>query len=101
MRLTIERYDKLDGLEITLTYRIREVKEHTNFYDFIVINQESGFSSVIGLKRDGEWEEDMKAWSYGLLWNGQDTVVSVTSDWIEDKRNMVKAILSIIEEHPW
>ena len=98
--LTIRGYNKLNYRDINLTYYIREVKESQNFYDFYCVNRDSNFSAVIGLKRGmnriykGENLHDM-------IWNGQPTQVSVTSNWISDMNNMIKALISVIEERPW
>jgi hypothetical protein len=101
--LTIQNYERLSwGTPIDdLEYYIREVNESPNFYDFICVNRTSGFSAVIGLGRHGEWNRFANGWGYSMLWNGQPTVVEVTSDWISDKDNMIKALKSVIEEHPW
>lgn len=101
MILTIKGYKKLNDTDVNPHYHIREVNEAGSFYDFILVNNETGFTAVIGLHRKGEWQSDMGVWTYGILWNGQDTVVSVTSDWIADRDNMIKALLSVTEEKPW
>lgn len=99
--LVIKGYNKLDGRYVTPTYRIREVKESTNFYDFYMVNQQTGFSAVIGLRRISEetWNngEDV----YDFLWNGQPIPNSVSANWISDLDNMISALKSITEDKPW
>jgi hypothetical protein len=101
--LTIQNYEQLSwGTPIEdSTYYIREVSESSNFYDFICINRISGFSAVIGLKRHGEWDFSMEEWGYSMVWNGQPTIIWVTSDWISDKDNMIRGLKNVIEQHPW
>jgi hypothetical protein len=85
---------------VTITYRIREVKETTNFYDFYIVNEVSGFSAVIGLRRESEDMEDGE-YSYDFLWNGQPLPNSVSANWISDTDNMIKALKSITKQKPW
>ena len=99
--LTIKGYNKLDGRRITITYRIREVKETRNFYDFYVVNELNGFSAVIGLKRISEEKSDTGEDVYDFLWNGQPIPNSVSANWISDVDNMVKALKGVTEDKPW
>lgn len=98
--LTIKGYDKLDGRYVTPTYRIREVKETTNFYDFYMVNQQTGFSAVIGLRRESEDMENGE-YSYDFLWNGQPLPNSVSANWISDTDNMITALNNITKQKPW
>ena len=100
--LTIKGYNKLDGRRITITYRIKEVKETRNFYDFYVVNELNGFSAVIGLRRTSRMKsETNNRDSYDFVWNGQYVPNSVTADWISDVDNMVKALKSVTDDKPW
>ena len=98
--LTIKGYNKLDGRLVTHTYRIREVKESKNFYDFYIVNELNGFSAVIGLRRESEDMEDGE-YSYDFLWNGQPLPNSVSANWISDTDNMITALKNITEQKPW
>ena len=98
--LTIKGYDKLDGRRVTYTYRIREVKESKNFYDFYIVNELNGFSAVIGLRRESEDMEDGE-YSYDFLWNGQPLPNSVSANWISDTDNMITALKNITKQKPW
>ena len=98
--LTIKGYDKLDGRYVTPTYRIREIKESKNFYDFYMVNQQTGFSAVIGLRRTSEDIEDGE-YVYDFLWNGQPIPNSVSANWISDTDNMITALKNITEQKPW
>jgi hypothetical protein len=98
--LTIKGYDKLDGRYVTPTYRIREIKEAKNFYDFYMVNQQTGFTAVIGLRRTSEDIEDGE-YTYGFLWNGQPLPNSVSANWISDTDNMITALKNITEQKPW
>ena len=99
--LTIKGYNKLDGRRITITYRIREVKETRNFYDFYVVNELNGFSAVIGLRRTSVRQSPINRDVYDFVWNGQNIPNSVTADWISDVDNMVKALKGVTEDKPW
>lgn len=98
--LTIKGYKKLNDVDINVDYHIREVNETKGFYDFILVNNQTGYTAVIGLRR-----ESIKTYggepSYDILWNGQETPVVVTSNWLSDRDNMIKALISITEERPW
>ena len=98
--LTIKGYDKLNYKDINLTYYIREVKESLNFYDFYCVNRDSNFSAVIGLHRYSN-EKYKGESAYDIIWNGQKTSVSVTSNWIADRDNMIEALKSVTEEKQW
>ena len=98
--LTIKGYDKLDGRYVTPTYRIREIKEAKNFYDFYMVNQQTGFTAVIGLRRTSEDMEDGE-YSYDFLWNGQPIAYSVSANWISNTDNMIAALKSITKQKPW
>ena len=98
--LTIKGYNKLDGRYVTPTYRIREIKESKNFYDFYMVNQQTGFSAVIGLRRTSEDIEDGE-YVYDFLWNGQPLPNSVSANWISDTDNMLTALKNITKQRPW
>ena len=91
---------KLNDMDVNPNYHIREVKETTNFYDFYMVNNQTGYTAVIGLKRN--MNRVYKGENlYDMIWNGQSTQVSVTSNWIADRDNMIKGLISVIEERPW
>ena len=98
--LTIKGYDKLDGRYVTPTYRIREIKEAKNFYDFYMVNQQTGFTIVIGLRRTSEDIEDGE-YVYDFLRNGQPIPNSVSANWISDTDNMITALKGITIQKPW
>ena len=98
--LTIKGYNKLDGRYVTPTCRIREVKEAKNFYDFYMVNQQTGFTAVIGLRRTSVDIEDGE-YVYDFLWNGQPIPNSVSANWISDLDNMITALKNITEQKPW
>ena len=98
--LTIKGYNKLDGRYVTPTYRIREIKEAKNFYDFYMVNQQTGFTIVIGLRRTSEDIEDGE-YVYDFLRNGQPIPNSVSANWISDMDNMITALKNITEQKPW
>ena len=98
--LTIKGYDKLDGRYVTPTYRIREIKEAKNFYDFYMVNQQTGFTAVIGLRRTSEDIEDGE-YVYDFLRNGQPIPNSVSANWISDTDNMITALKGITIQKPW
>ena len=98
--LTIKGYDKLDGRYVTPIYRIREIKEAKNFYDFYMVNQQTGFTIVIGLRRTSEDIEDGE-YVYDFLRNGQPIPNSVSANWISDMDNMITALKNITEQKPW
>jgi hypothetical protein len=98
--LTIQQYRKLNDTDVNPHYHIREVKQSPNFYDFYCVNNQTGYTAVIGLKRESTREFKGEK-LYDIIWNGQKTSVSVTSDWIADKDNMIDALDSVIEERPW
>ena len=91
---------KLNDMDVNPNYHIREVKETTNFYDFYMVNNQTGYTAVIGLKRN--MNRVYKGENlYDMIWNGQSTQISVTSNWIADRDNMIKGLISVIEERPW
>ena len=98
--LTIKGYKKLNDLDVNPNYHIREVMETQRFYDFILVNNQTGYTAVIGLKRESEKRYGGEP-SYDMIWNGQETPVVVTSNWIADRDNMIKALNSVTEERPW
>ena len=98
--LKIKGYDKLDGRYVTPTYRIREIKEAKNFYDFYMVNQQTGFTAVIGLRRTSEDIEDGE-YVYDFLWNGRPIPNSVSANWISDMDNMITVLKNITEQKPW
>jgi hypothetical protein len=98
--LTIKGYKKLDNMDVNSNYHIREVMETSRFYDFILVNNQTGFTAVVGLRRESE-EEYKGDELYDMLWNGQPTQISVTSNWISESDNMINALLSVINERPW
>jgi len=98
--LTIRGYMKLNDMDVNHNYHIREVKESNNFYDFYMVNNQTGYTAVIGLNRN--MNRVYKGENlYDMIWNGQPTQVSVTSNWIADRDNMIKGLISVIEERPW
>ena len=98
--LTIRGYKKLNDMDVNPNYHIREVTETTNFYDFILVNNQTGYTAVIGLNRN--MNRIYKGENlYDMIWNGQPTQVSVTSNWIADRDNMIKGLISVTEERPW
>jgi hypothetical protein len=98
--LTIRGYMKLNDMDVNPNYHIREVKESNNFYDFYMVNNQTGYTAVIGLNRN--MNRIYKGENlYDMIWNGQPTQVSVTSNWIADRDNMIKGLISVIEERPW
>ena len=98
--LTIRGYMKLNDMDVNHNYHIREVKESNNFYDFYMVNNQTGYTAVIGLNRN--MNRIYKGENlYDMIWNGQPTQVSVTSNWIADRDNMIKGLISVIEERPW
>lgn len=99
--LTIENYDRLNWNNIGENYYIKDIIESDLFYDFICLNKTTAHSAVIGLYRKGYWDEERGEWGYSMLWNGIETVVWVTSDWISNKDNMIEALKLIIEQHPF
>lgn len=100
--LTIRGYKKLNDMDVNPNYHIREVNETQNFYDFILVNNETGYTAVIGLRREStKGYKHRGEPTYDMIWNGQETPVGVTSNWIADKDNMIKALISVTEERPW
>ena len=99
--LTIENYDRLNWSNIGNDYYVKDIIESDLFYDFICLNKTTAHSAVIGLWRKGHWDGDMNIWLYSMLWNGVETVVWVSSDWISNKDNMIGALKGVIEEHPF
>ena len=99
--LTIKGYDKLDGRYVTPTYRIREIKEAKNFYDFYMVNQQTGFTAVIGLRRISDEKSETGDDVYDFLWNGRPVPNSVSANWISDVDNMITALKNITEQKPW
>ena len=98
--LTIRGYKKLNDTDVNPHYHIREVTETRNFYDFILVNNQTGYTAVIGLRRESAKRYGGEP-SYDMIWNGQETPVVVTSNWIADRDNMIKALNSVTEERPW
>ncbi len=82
----------------TLNYVIERVDEYKNFYDFIIMNHKTGYTSVVGLHRNSKTKWGGKD-SYDLLWNGIDSRVSVTAEWIEDMEKMVTALRSVVDNN--
>ena len=100
--LTIRGYKKLNDVDVNFDYHIRKVNETKGFYNFILVNNKTGYTAVIGLRRESK--ESFKhngEPTYDMIWNGQETRVGVTSNWIADRDNMIKALNTITEERPW
>ena len=97
--LTIKGYQKLLGTTLHPHYSILHISEDDRFYDFIVSNNVTTKTCIIGLRRDS-LSSYMGRQTYEILYNGRDISNEVTMDWIADKDNMLIQMEGILSDYP-
>ena len=97
--ITIRGYNKLLGKVLHPNYSILHVSEDDRFYDFIISNNVTANTCIIGLRRDSLSSYEGKQ-TYEILYNGRDISNEVTMDWIADKDNMLIQMEGILSDYP-
>ena len=97
--ITIRGYNKLLGKVLHPNYSILHVSEDDRFYDFIISNNVTANTCIIGLRRDSLSSHNGKQ-TYEILYNGRDISNEVTMDWIADKDNMLIQMEGILNDYP-
>ena len=97
--ITIRGYNKLLGKVLHPNYSILHVSEDDRFYDFIISNNVTAKTCIIGLRRDSLSSHNGKQ-TYEILYNGRDISNEVTMDWIADKDNMLIQMEGILSDYP-
>ena len=97
--ITIRGYNKLLGKVLHPNYSILHVSEDDRFYDFIISNNVTANTCIIGLRRDSLSSHNGKQ-TYEILYNGRDISNEVTMDWIADKDNMLIQMEGILSDYP-
>ena len=97
--ITIKGYNKLLGKVLHPNYSVLHVSEDDRFYDFIISNNVTAKTCIIGLRRDSlsSYEGNQ---TYEILYNGRDISNEVTKDWIADKDNMLIQMEGILNDYP-
>jgi hypothetical protein len=98
--LTIKGYQKLVGKVLHPNYSVLHVSEDDRFYDFIVSNNVTTKTCIIGLRRDSLSSYEGRQ-TYEILYNGRDISNEVTMDWIADKDNMLIQMEGILRDYPF
>ena len=97
--ITIKGYNKLLGKVLHPNYSVLHVSEDDRFYDFIISNNVTANTCIIGLRRDSLSSYEGKQ-TYEILYNGRDISNEVTMDWIADKDNMLIQMEGILIDYP-
>ena len=97
--ITIRGYNKLLGKVLHPNYSVLHVSEDDRFYDFIISNNVTANTCIIGLRRDSLSSYEGKQ-TYEILYNGRDISNEVTIDWIADKDNMLIQMEGILSDYP-
>ena len=97
--ITIRGYNKLLGKVLHPNYSVLHVSEDDRFYDFIISNNVTTKTCIIGLRRDSLSSYEGKQ-TYEILYNGRDISNEVTMDWIADKDNMLIQMEGILSDYP-
>jgi hypothetical protein len=97
--IKIKGYQKLVGKVLHPNYSVLHVSEDDRFYDFIISNNVTANTCIIGLRRDSLSSYEGKR-TYEILYNGRDIRNSVTKDWIVDKDNMLIQMEGILSDYP-
>jgi len=97
--LTIKGYQKLVGKVLHPNYSVLHVSEDDRFYDFIISNNVTAKTSIIGLRRYSLSSYEGRQ-TYEILYNGRDISNEVTMDWIADKDNMLIQMEGILNDYP-
>lgn len=100
--ISIKNIDKIIGMDFysdrNFHYVVDRIEEHQNFYVFIIRNLETALKSIISLNRHSKTEFRGEQ-TYELLWNGIDSRISVTAAYIEDIKEMIKSIKSVVDNN--
>ena len=97
--ITIKGFQKLVGKVLHPNYSVLHVSEDDRFYDFIISNNVTANTCIIGLRRDSLSSHNGKQ-TYEILYNGRDISNEVTMDWIADKDNMLIQMEGILNDYP-
>ena len=97
--ITIRGFQKLVGKVLHPNYSVLHVSEDDRFYDFIISNNVTANTCIIGLRRDSLSSHNGKQ-TYEILYNGRDISNEVTMDWIADKDNMLIQMEGILSDYP-
>ena len=97
--ITIRGFQKLVGKVLHPNYSVLHVSEDDRFYDFIISNNVTANTCIIGLRRDSLSSHNGKQ-TYEILYNGRDISNEVTMDWIADKDNMLIQMEGILNDYP-
>ena len=97
--ITIKGYNKLLGKVLHPNYSVLHVSEDDRFYDFIISNNVTAKTCIIGLRRDSLSSHNGKQ-TYEILYNCRDISNEVTMDWITDKDNMLIQMEGILNDYP-